>query len=746
MRVTCSIMKTILLFAAIGIAAAGANPPPYKGPAGPPLVDTAPGFFRVHEADGRWWLIDPVGRAFYAVGTDHILYQGHGCERLGYAPYGRAATAKYGSQEPWTIATMQRLVDWGFNTLAASHTPSLRHRDLPHIEFLGLGMDFAKRDALCPQTTWTGFPNVFSPDWPTHCDEFARRRCAPHRDDPWLIGYFLDNELEWYGKAWMPYGLFQEAWKLPADHTGKQAWITFLKRELQDPAAFQTHWGVRIEDFAALGDHVTPGPPLSDRAREMALRWVTEVGELYFKHAAEAIRKHDPNHLILGCRFAGPSPGAWGPAGRYCEVVSFNYYPNIDLRRGVPDWFLQKVTEFHREAGRPLMITEWSFPALDTELPSTHGAGMRVDNQTQRTQAFEHFQTAMFRLPFMVGSNFFMYLDEPELGISASFPENSNYGLVNNADEPYTLLTAAAARLNPKVYEIHGHSRPHVPVRDRWLVPWLKELPETSHATPIESITANCGDLKLTAPAGSSAWQLASGRIPLGRFTPLLHQITPGDCWERPQQATIVALRSSALVTVVDMEFTRPAEPARGDAQASTASSCRPRGYRTRWRFWMPQFPEPGVRIAGQKDDEETGWLATQCLWVENTDTEPWTLGRIFHYLTPAIGGSDEGDEPLEMHVQRYHRLGAGWADKAAGLGVGCWLPPDMEFYYNYWKDEHGGFHADLHEDPFVTLQPGQRYESAEGRRAFFLAIPGTTREAFAQATCRVEALAYEKP
>ncbi len=739
-------MTTAYLLATIGLALSGANPPPaYETPAGPQLVSPAPGFFRTREVDGRWWLVDPAGKAFYAVGTDHIRYQGHGCQQLGYAPYEKTTKVKYGSEEPWAAATLERLVTWGFNTLAAAHSPSLRHQRLPHMEFLGLGADFAKHDALCPQTTWTGFPNVFSPDWPTHCEEFARRRCAPHRNDPWLIGYFLDNELEWYGKAWMPYGLFHEAWKLPAEHTGKQAWVAFLRRELANPAAFEATWGVRVDDFAALAEHTTPGPPLSDQARDLARRWVTHVGEHYFKHATEAIRRHDPNHLILGCRFAGPSPGAWEPAGRYCEVVSFNYYPDIDLRRGVPDWFLQKAGGFHREAGRPLMITEWSFPALDTELPSTHGAGMRVDDQTQRTAAFEHFQEAMFRLPFMVGSDFFMYVDEPELGISDSFPENSNYGLVNNADEPYALLTAAAARLNPRVYDLHGESRPHTPISGRWLVPWLKELPDARQEVRAESVTIHSGNLTLTVPTGDSAWRLATGDTPLGRFAPLLHQLTPGDCWERPPHAAVRAVRTGPQVTVVDMEFTRPSEPARHDAQASDASVCRPRGYRTAWRFWIPRLPEPNARNAAP-DGPHTDWLATQCLWVENTDTAPWTLARIFHCLEPAIGGSPEHDEPLNMRVQRYHRLGAAWVDETVGLGVGCWLPPDMEFYYRYWKDEHGGFHADVHEDPFVTLQPGQRYEPPGGRRAFFFAFQGTTREAFAEATLGIEAGAYVKP
>ena len=37
----------------------------------------ATGFFHTERIDGRWWMIDPKGRGFYMVGTDHISYHVH---------------------------------------------------------------------------------------------------------------------------------------------------------------------------------------------------------------------------------------------------------------------------------------------------------------------------------------------------------------------------------------------------------------------------------------------------------------------------------------------------------------------------------------------------------------------------------------------------------------------------------------------------------------------------------------------
>ncbi len=147
------------------------------------------------------------------------------------------------------------------------------------------------------------------------------------------------------------------------------------------------------------------------------------MAETYFGTCAGAIRRHDPNHLLLGCRFAGRAPDIWDIAGRHCDIVSFNIYPRIDVERGVPAKVKEEIDGWQQASGRPMMVTEWSFPALDAGLPSRHGAGMRVDTQAQRAQCFRHFQDFLFRLPYMVGSCYFMYLDEPAAGISSTFPE-----------------------------------------------------------------------------------------------------------------------------------------------------------------------------------------------------------------------------------------------------------------------------------------------------------------------------------
>ena len=415
----------------------------------------ATGFFHVERIDATWWTIDPLGNAFFILGTDHANYGAHWCETLGYAPYHRKCEKLYGDETKWAESTLTRLKAWGFNSLGVNPSASLLHQNLPHPEFLSLGAEFAAIDAITTKTTWTGFPNVFSPEWPAFCDKRAGRLCTPRKNDPWVLGYFFDNELEWHPNTGG--GLFADTFKKPAGHSAKRALIELLTRRHATPADFNRAWGTTIAAFDDLAAMTATPNVRSDAARADVTQFIRLVAERYFSVAAAAVRKHDPNHMLLGCRFAGSAPEVVDIAGRYSDIFSINCYRNVDLRRGVmADSFEEDLRRWHEQSGRPMMITEWSFPAMDTGLPCKHGAGQRVPTQADRAFCFTVFQKLLLSTPFMVGSNYFMWVDEPAPGISKTFPEDSNYGLVNEDDRPYEALTGAATRLHALADAIHG--------------------------------------------------------------------------------------------------------------------------------------------------------------------------------------------------------------------------------------------------------------------------------------------------
>ena len=479
------------------------------------------GFFHLEEKGGRWWVIDPNGCGFFAIGTDHIRFTGHWCEKLGYAPYHKNNLEKYGTEERWAKETVKRLLDWGFNLLGAGHSESLRYSGLAHTLFLSFGSGFASYEDIVPKVHWTGFPNVFSPKFERYCDMRAREICSKAKGDPWLFGYFLDNELEWYGKVHRPWGIFTEAVKKPPQHSAKKALIDLLKRRYRSIDELNDAWETDFKSFSEMLERTDWGEPKSVNMERDAMDFVALAADRYFSIATAAIRKYDPNHMILGCRFAGNAPDpAWRAAGRYCDIVTLNFYGRVDLDTGEPIGLVEHLKRCYELSGRPLMITEWSFPALDSGLPCKHGAGMRVDTQEQKARCFEIYQTTFFSLPFVVGSDYFMWVDEPALGISSTFPEDSNYGLVNEKDEPYWEFVNVVKRINRRVYEIRkrGYEERGVPRPEP--APWPKPSEGTRWIGRVPILLENPREVPTSNPFVSLSLDQISSDIDWSKLSP----------------------------------------------------------------------------------------------------------------------------------------------------------------------------------------------------------------------------------
>lgn len=448
------------------VAEAGATFPPYRCASFvKDLAGQKTGFFHVEQRGKTWWVIDPLGRGFVPLGVDHVQYNGHWCETLGYAPHGRKNDKKYASRDEWAAETLGRLKAWGFNMFAGGTEPLLLHRGLVHTKMIQIGGRLGGMGDEYDITPHEGrpcsaFPNVFHPDFERYCSYRAKQVCGPLANDPWLLGYFLDNELAWWGRGDLDTGLFDAVMKKSASHTAKIALKEFLsKKYAGDVAAFNRAWGAQLGAFdGLLGMKSLTGmnaaAVTADKKAFLAM-----IAETYFGTITRAIRAVDGGHMILGCRFAGgrASDVVWAAAGRHCEVLTFNYYGNVDLdiglardhtdaRAGAP--LGEAFAEFYRMGGRPMMVTEWSFPALDSGLPCTKGAGQRFRTQAERARATEIYARTILGIPFMLGFDYFMWVDEPALGISSAFPENTNYGLINEDSVPYKPIVEAFQRVN----------------------------------------------------------------------------------------------------------------------------------------------------------------------------------------------------------------------------------------------------------------------------------------------------------
>lgn len=392
------------------------------------------------DADGRWWFVAPDGKRFFLNGIGVVTHWGHFNASLGYSPYEQTVGKKYPSLEDWATNTLARLKSWGFNMLSSS-SPVLLQRGMPHASVLAIGERFSMAGGECGILPWdggpcTGFPNVFHPEWAEHCRRMAKQ-CAESKDDPWVLGWYIDNELSWWGdglKFLAPpsRGLFDACAAKPPTHSARIALGSFLaERGIASPA---------------------------DATDDVAREFVRLVARRYFEDTTRAIREADPNHLVLGCRFAGlatSDPVVWEECGKYCDVVSANTYPVVDLDRGVAldgsdenaRLVADEMAECARQAGKPLIITEWSFVALDSGLPCMHGAGQRFFTQRERAEAMAVFAKTLHALPECAGYVYFMWCDQPKVGSKDEQSEDSNYGLVDSDDNPWPEVTETLSKI-----------------------------------------------------------------------------------------------------------------------------------------------------------------------------------------------------------------------------------------------------------------------------------------------------------
>lgn len=332
----------------------------------PKTIRGKAGFFRVGKSvNGKWWFIDPDGKAFYYRGVCSVNSGGMGGRRTGRPPVPKEKVTDW-------IAAMK---SWGFNGLGSWTTK----------EFFDKGIAYCEIIETFYEQPWLKhkFPDVFDPAWARALDVKCKTLCTPRRDSKLFLGYFLDNERGFmsslrYGEtiaAGAPtykmvgsrqrsriaaeplldakaLGLLQFCLSLEdGKPAGKEAWDFVLKRYGAPKKAGQA-WGVSLTDRGSVAEltlrdeRLVSAPFLSDE-QDFIRHWIAQ----YYKTATAAIRRYDPNHLILGVRWGGP-PAAFiaEEEARWTDVISRNNYRAAMYERMDKTW---------RAADRPILIGEF---------------------------------------------------------------------------------------------------------------------------------------------------------------------------------------------------------------------------------------------------------------------------------------------------------------------------------------------------------------------------------------------------
>lgn len=436
-----------------------------------------PAFVRVALIDGRWWFVHR-DKQFVALGVNVVEPTDHSQPSDGRF---YNVLPKYNNdREAWARDAVARLQAWGFNTVAAWSDPILYDRfPMYHTRVVWMGA-WGRHDSR--------LIDVFSPEYAADLDKTAAREIAPHSSNEYLIGYFLNNELPWYGEKGWPtdsnVSLLTRYMRLPPLAPGKQKAVEFLRESYTNNfEAFAANWDTPASDFDALAD-VRTMRPRRRQAQKDVIAWAGVVAEQYFRLCHEALRRYDTHHLFLGVRFADRAPEpVMAACAKYADVISVNHY----RKTGIFD--VERMGALAAMSGKPLMITELSWRAVENSsgCPNTIGADVTVATQADRAERYRRYMTTALEQPYVIGCDWFMYHDQPPAGRFDG--ENSNYGLVDIYDNVYTTLVETIAHINAKAQDIHLSSRVPLPQYDPRILADYHEIHVAATAKELDTPT-----------------------------------------------------------------------------------------------------------------------------------------------------------------------------------------------------------------------------------------------------------------
>lgn len=427
---------------------------------GPALEAT--GGFRTAKHEGRWRLIDPDGRLFFSHGIDCVASFGstpvderpnwfrgwpskddpawkefyHPAAQVVHGSFqGRkplcfnitAANLKRRYGPDWKAASEdvahKRLRSWGLNTLGNWSDAGVREkRRTPYVVAIHWAGPWLRGSG----GHWQPFRDVFDPAFASELRAALPPQVGTSADDPWCVGYFIDNEISWGGET----SLAEATLRSPAEQPARKLFLDDLRAAYPNLAALNAAWKTSFASWEAL----KPPPAPNDDLR----RFNARIAEAYFRQTRDAIKALAPKRLYLGCRFAEVNPQVAALAAKYCDVVSFNVYKRSPAE-----------SDFAGLKDVPLLIGEFHFGALDR---GPYAAALvRTKDQAERAAAYTLYMADALKDPRIVGAHWFQYRDEPTTGRELD-GENYQVGFVDITDTPYPETVKAARAIGERLY------------------------------------------------------------------------------------------------------------------------------------------------------------------------------------------------------------------------------------------------------------------------------------------------------
>ncbi len=401
-------------------------------------------FYKIKTVDGISWFESPSLGRMWSLAAD--------CTDLGAR--GTAdnpaynAKALFPDEKSWVVDTLAKYKAWGLNSLGGWSDADVFKKYSPagqrisHFTVLHLGS--------YNKAPWD---DMFSPTCEKNLEAAAKTLIPPEKNDPYLVGYFTDNELGWWNDA-----LFKTYFAMPRYALGKMRLVKVLQDHYgSDFTKLQADWTTGASSFEALANETKLYLKPGKCGMAAVIEFNTVLAERYYSMVYKIIKKEDPGHLILGDRYCQFYNLETVKASKpYIDVVSTNAGAAW-LDGTYPHFYFDTL---HELTGKPTIVTEFYFAARENRTGNRNSGEIfpTVQTQAERAAGFANCIKAFASLPYMLGAHWFQFYDEPPKGRGDG--EDYNQGLVDVQGVPYEGMVKALVDSHPA--EVHASAKPHV--------------------------------------------------------------------------------------------------------------------------------------------------------------------------------------------------------------------------------------------------------------------------------------------
>ena len=279
----------------------------------------------------------------------------------------------------------------------------------------------------------SSLPDVFHPDYQRLTFD-AVARFSQEANDPWCIGYFIDNELPFQ----QPTTPAQKALLSDSSCESRQEFIRRLKNKYGTMEKLNTAWKTEYADWDSMTD--PRGKWTEVRGADM-LEFSQAWYHAYYKTCRDAMREHAPNKLYLGSRINHTkNKTVLSVCAEYADVVSINYYDYT------PDTFVPP-----KGFNAPVMIGEFHCGTITER--GMWGSGLCSGMDIQHaSDLFEGYALEAIKNPLMVGAHWFKFSDQPLTGRTDG--ENYRIGFLDGTDTPYPEMVSACRTVAEVMYPL----------------------------------------------------------------------------------------------------------------------------------------------------------------------------------------------------------------------------------------------------------------------------------------------------